>query len=90
LPRRRRRSVAAKLPESVTGKDIELYIKTLEAAKGYLSADGIIDQKGVDNVLMVNVEDCKANSKLCGNVKPTDQVDSKALFDNTFAARVKK
>ncbi|GAC1698023.1 MAG: ABC transporter substrate-binding protein [Candidatus Limnocylindrales bacterium] len=84
------KDVAAKLPESVTGKDIELYIKTLEAAKGYLSADGIIDQKGVDNVLVVNVEDCKANSKLCGNVKPTDQVDSKALFDNTFAARVKK
>jgi NitT/TauT family transport system substrate-binding protein len=84
------KDVAAKLPESVTGKDIDLYVRTLEAAKGYISQDGIIDPKGVENVLKVNVEDCKTNDTLCGNVKPTDKVDVSALFDNSFAQKVKK
>jgi len=84
------KDVTAKLPESVTGKDLDLYIKTLEAAKGYVSQDGLIDPKGVDNVLKVNVEDCKANPTLCGNVKPTDKVDVSALFDNSFAQKAKR
>jgi NitT/TauT family transport system substrate-binding protein len=84
------KDVAAKLPESVTGKDLDLYVKTLEAAKGYISQDGIIDPKGVDNVLKVNVEDCKANPTLCGNVKPTDKVDTSALYDNSFAQKARK
>ena len=84
------KDIVAKLPENVTGKDLDLYVKTLEAAKGYISADGIIDPKGVDNVLKVNIEDCKANTTLCGNVKPTDKVDTAALFDNSFAQKVKK
>ena len=84
------KDVAAKLPESVRGKDIDLYVKTLEAAKGYISQDGLIDAKGVENVLKVNVEDCKTNDTLCGNVKPTDKVDVNALFDNSFAQKVKR
>ncbi len=84
------KDIAAKLPKSVTGEDLDTYLKALEAAKGYLSSDGIIDQKGVENVLKVNVEDCKANAKLCGNVKPTDQVDTKALYDNSFVQKVPK
>ncbi|MBA2372548.1 MAG: ABC transporter substrate-binding protein [Candidatus Limnocylindria bacterium] len=84
-------TIAGKLPESVTGKDKELYVKTLDAAKGYLSADGIVDPKGVENVLKVNVESCKVNpATLCGNVKPTDKVDTAALYDNSFAQKVKK
>ena len=84
------KDVAAKLPDSVTGADRDLYIKALDIAKGYYSPDGIIDQKGVDNVLRLNVEDCKQNPTLCPNLKPTDQVDSKALFDNSFAQKVAK
>jgi len=84
------KDIAAKLPDTVTGADRELYIKALDVAKEYLSKDGIIDQKGVDNVLKLNIEDCKANPTLCPNLKPTDQVDSKALIDNTFASAVKK
>ena len=48
------------------------------------------DHKGVDNVLKLNVEDCKNNPTLCPNLKVTDQVDSKALFDNSFAQKVAK
>jgi len=84
------KDVAAKLPQSVTGNDVELYVKTLEAGKEYLSADGLIDQKGVENVLKVNVEDCKNNPTLCPNLKVTDQVDATALYDNSFAQKVKK
>ena len=84
------KDIAAKLPDAVTGSDRDLYIKALEIAKGYLSADGIVDQKGVDNVLKLNVEDCKNNPTLCPNLKVTDQVDSKALFDNSFAQKVAK
>jgi len=65
-------------------------VKTLEAGKEYLSADGLIDQKGVENVLKVNVEDCKNNPTLCPNLKVTDQVDATALYDNSFAQKVKK
>ena len=84
------KDVAAKLPQSVTGNDVELYIKTLDAGKEYLSADGLIDQKGVENVLKVNIEDCKNNPTLCPNLKVTDQVDATALYDNSFAQKVKK
>ncbi|MFN2519663.1 MAG: ABC transporter substrate-binding protein [Candidatus Limnocylindria bacterium] len=84
------KDIAAKLPKTVTGEDVDVYVKALDAAKGYLSAEGVIDLKGVENVLKVNVEDCKANPKLCGNVKPTDSVDTAALFDNSFAQKVKK
>jgi NitT/TauT family transport system substrate-binding protein len=84
------KDVAAKLPQSVTGNDVELYVKTLEAGKEYLSADGLIDQKGVENVLKVNIEDCKNNPTLCPNLKVTDQVDAAALYDNSFAQKVKK
>ncbi len=84
------KDIAAKLPDAVTGADRDLYIKALEIAKGYLSSDGIVDQKGVDNVLKLNVEDCKNNPTLCPNLKVTDQVDSKALFDNSFTQKVAK
>jgi NitT/TauT family transport system substrate-binding protein len=84
------KDVASKLPESVTGKDVDLYVKTLEAGKEYLSADGIIDPKGVDNVLKVNIEDCKSNPTLCPNLKVTDKVDAAALIDNSFAQKVPK
>jgi sulfonate transport system substrate-binding protein len=84
------KDVAAKLPQSVTGTDVELYVKTLDAGKEYLSADGIIDQKGVENVLKVNIEDCKNNPTLCPNIKVTDQVDAAALYDNSFAQKVKR
>ena len=84
------KDLAAKLPESVTGKDIDLYVKTLEAAKEYISMDGLIDAKGVENVLKVNIEDCKNNPTLCPNLKVTDQVDAAALYDNSFAQKVKK
>jgi len=83
------KDIAAKLPDAVTGADRDLYVKALDIAKGYLSGDGIIDQKSVDNVLKLNIEDCKANPTLCPNLKPTDQVDGKALIDNTFAGKVK-
>ena len=84
------KDIAAKLPKTVTGEDIELYIKTLDAAKGYVSPDGIIDPAGAQNVLKMNVEDCRANATLCGNVKPDDKVDVNGLFDNSFAQKVKK
>ena len=84
------KDIAAKLPDTVTGNDRELYIKALDIAKGYYSTDGVIDQKGVDNVLKLNIEDCKNNPTLCPNLKPTDQVDSKALYDNSFAQKVPK
>ena len=84
------KDIAAKLPKTVTGEDVELYVKTLDAAKGYISPDGVIDPAGAQNVLKINVEDCKANATLCGNVKPDDKVDVSALFDNSFAQRVKK
>src|SRR6266542_510099 len=84
------KDIAAKLPDAVTGADRDLYVKALEIAKGYLSADGIPDQKGVDNVLKLNVEDCKQNPTLCPNLKPTDQVDTKALVDTSFAQKVPK
>ena len=84
------KDIAAKLPKTVTGEDVELYVKTLDAAKGYISPDGVIDPAGAQNVLKMNVEDCKANATLCGNVKPDDKVDVSALFDNSFAQRVKK
>ena len=84
------KDIAAKLPDAVTGTDRDLYVKALDIAKGYYSADGLVDQKGVDNVLKLNVEDCKNNPTLCPNLKPTDQVDSKALYDNSFAQKVPK
>jgi len=84
------KDIAAKLPKTVTGEDVELYVKTLDAAKGYISPDGVIDPAGAQNVLKMNVEDCKANATLCGNVKPDDKVDVSALFDNSFAQRVKR
>jgi len=84
------KDIAAKLPDAVTGADRDLYVKALEIGKGYLSADGLIDQRGVDNVLKLNVEDCRTNPTLCPNLKVTDQVDSKALFDNSFAQKVTK
>ena len=84
------KDIAAKLPKTVTGEDLDLYVKTLDAAKGYISADGIIDTAGAQNVLKMNVEDCKVNTTLCGNVKPTDSVDVSALYDNSFAQKVKK
>ncbi len=84
------KDIAAKLPDAVTGADRDLYIKALEIAKGYYSTDGIIDQKGVDNNVKMNVEDCKNNPTLCPNLKPTDQVDSKALYDNSFVQQVPK
>ena len=52
--------------------------------------NGIIDAAGAQNVLKMNVEDCKVNTTLCGNVKPTDSVDVSALYDNSFAQKVKK
>ena len=84
------KDVAAKLPKTVTGDDLDLYIKTLDAAKGYVSPDGIIDPAGALNVLKMNVEDCRVNATLCGNVKPDDKVDTTALFDNTFAQKANK
>ena len=84
------KDVAAKLPQSVTGNDVDLYVKTLEAGKEYLSADGLIDPKGVENVLKVNIEDCKNNPTLCPNLKVTDQIDPGALYDNSFTQKVKK
>jgi NitT/TauT family transport system substrate-binding protein len=84
------KDIAAKLPDAVTGADRDLYVKALDIAKGYLSVDGIIDQKGVDNVLKLNIEDCKNNPTLCPNLQPTDKVDSAALFDNSFAQKVPK
>jgi len=84
------KDIAAKLPDAVTGADRDLYVKALDIAKGYLSADGLIDQKGVDNVLKLNIEDCKNNPTLCPNLQPTDKVDSAALYDNSFAQKVAK
>ena len=84
------KDVAAKLPDAVTGNDRDLYIKALETAKGYYSADGLIDQTAVDNVLKLNIQDCKNNPTLCPNLKPTDKVDSAALYDNSFAQKVPK
>lgn len=81
------KDIAAKLPKTVTGDDVDLYVKTLDAAKGYISPDGLIDPAGAQNVLKMNVEDCKANPTLCGNVKPDDKVDTNALFDNSFAQK---
>ena len=81
------KDIAAKLPKSVTGDDVDLYVKTLDAAKGYVSADGLIDPAGAQNVLKMNVEDCKVNPTLCGNVKPDDKVDVNNLFDNSFAQK---
>src|SRR5256712_6419906 len=81
------KDIAARLPKSVTGEDIDLYVKTLDAAKGYISADGLIDPVGAQNVLKMNVEDCKVNPTLCGNVKPDDKVDANNLFDNSFAQK---
>ena len=83
------KDIAAKLPKTVTGEDLDLYIKTLDAAKGYISSDGLVDPLGAQNVLKMNVEDCKSNPTLCGNVKPDDKVDVNALFDNTFALKAK-
>jgi len=84
------KDVAAKLPKTVTGEDLDLYVKALDAAKGYYAPDGLVDQKGVDNVLKVNIEVCKANDALCGGLKPTDKVDTAALYDNSFAQKVKR
>ena len=83
------KDIAAKLPKTVTGEDLDLYIKTLDAAKGYVSSDGLVDPAGAQNVLKMNVEDCKTNPTLCGNVKPDDKVDVNALFDNSFALKAK-
>lgn len=83
------KDIAAKLPDRITGADRDLYIKALEVGKGYLSGDGLVDQKAVENVLKVNVEDCRANPTLCTNLKVTDQVDTKGLFDNSFVQKVK-
>jgi NitT/TauT family transport system substrate-binding protein len=82
------KDVAAKLPDAVTGNDRDLYIRALEKGKEYLSKDGIVDQKAVENVLTLNVEDCKNNPTLCPNLKPTDKVDVTALFDNSFVQKV--
>ncbi len=84
------KDLAAQLPKSVTGEDVATYVKTLEASKEYLSKDGIIDPKGVDNVLKVNVEDCKNNPTLCPNLKVTDKVDTAALIDTSFAQKANK
>jgi NitT/TauT family transport system substrate-binding protein len=84
------KDVAAKLPQSVTGADLDQYVKTLDAGKEYLSPDGLIDQKGVENVLKVNIDDCKNNPTLCPNLQVTDKVDATALYDNSFAQKVKK
>ncbi len=84
------KDLAAKLPKSVTGADVETYVKTLEAGKEYLSRDGLIDPKGVDNVLKVNIEDCRNNPTLCPNIKVTDKVDTAALIDNSFAQKANK
>ena len=81
--------IASKLPKAVTGEDLALYKAALTAAKAYLSPDGLIDAKGVDNVLKVNIEDCRNNATLCPNLKVTDKVDATALFDNSFAQKVK-
>ena len=83
------KDVAAKLPKTVTGEDLALYIQSLEAAKGYVSPDGLIDPAGAANVLKMNVEDCRLNPTLCGNVKPDDKVDVTGLYDNSFVQKAK-
>src|SRR5207245_6314483 len=40
------KDIAAKLPKSVTGDDVDLYVKTLDAGTGSVSADGLIDPHG--------------------------------------------
>ena len=66
-------TVAAELQRSVAGAMARLL--------------GVVDPAGAQNVLKMNVEDCKANPTLCGNVKPDDKVDTTALFDNSFAQK---
>src|SRR2546428_1508157 len=84
------KDVTAKLPQSVTGNDVDLYMKTLEAGKEYLSADGLIEQKGGADGLQVDNERFNSHPTLCPNLKATDQVVADALYDNSFAQKVKK
>ena len=81
---------AAGLPGEAALEPMRPWLAALTIATLPIVKAGYDPAKGVDNVLKLNVEDCKNNPTLCPNLKVTDQVDSKALFDNSFAQKVAK
>lgn len=83
------KDLAAKLPKSVTGEDLELYTRTLEASKGYLSKDGLVDKAGVQNVIKINTVFGQAYPQQA-LFTDASKIDIDALFDNSYAQKVKQ
>jgi NitT/TauT family transport system substrate-binding protein len=82
------KDIAAKLPKSVTGDDLDLYLKALEAGKGYLSKDGIVDKAGVQTVIKINTVFGQAYPQQA-LFTDASKIDVDGLFDNSFAQKVK-
>jgi len=68
--------IAAKLPEEVTGKDLNTYIKGLEHSKPAISKDGLVTLDGIKNNL--------ASQKVFGVVKEGQTYEPASFFDMSF------
>ena len=88
IARTRSEEIAAALPATITGSNKDLYVATLEAARQYLSPDGLIDRGSVDNVIKVNLVFGSLYPQLA-LLKPSDKVDVDALFDMGFVQTVR-
>lgn len=82
------KDIAAKLPKTVTGEDLDTYVKTLDVAKQYLSKDGITDKAGVQNVIKINTVFGQAYPQQA-LFTDASKIDVDALFDNSYAQKVK-
>ncbi len=83
------KDIAARLPKTVTGEDIDTYVKTLDAAKQYLSKDGITDKAGVQNVIKINTVFGQAYPQQA-LFTDASKIDIDALFDNSYTQKVKQ
>jgi NitT/TauT family transport system substrate-binding protein len=82
------KDIAAKLPKTVTGEDVDLYVKALEAGKGYLSKDGVTDKIGVQTVIKINTVFGQAYPQQA-LFTDASKIDVDALFDNSYAQKVR-
>ncbi len=82
-------NIAAKLPKTVTGENLDLYVKALDIGKNYLSKDGVVEQSGVEAVININ--------KVFGQAYPdqalfsdASKIDVAGLYDTAYAKKVKQ
>jgi len=70
------------LPDDVSGSDKKAWIDAYGASAGMYSWDGKATQAGVENVV--------AAYRLFGAIKPDQQIDAAALFDNSWVDKTRE